>query len=172
MAMLVEVADMLDRYDSRVLCDLVSDNGVPETTAGLVSNRKMAVAIDTAEGRLLAACRVGKLYTDADIAGLEGVDASLAIDLICAMALVNLMKRRPRPELYQTLNALNQENEAYLAQLRDGQRVFALEKTLEASVPDVRSPTTVDVTNLNLITSRARGYFPDPNKRLPINRLQ
>ena len=171
MAILVEVADMLDRYDSRVLCDLVSDNGVPETTTGLVTNRKIAVAIETAEGRLLAACRVGKLYSDDDIAGLEGANAALAIDLICALALVNLMRRRPRPELYQTLNILNQENEAYLAQLRDGQRVFAMQTTMDASTPDIKSPTVVDVTNLNLITSRARGYFPDPVKRLPLNRL-
>ena len=165
---LATVTDMIDRYDEIVMKDLCSDSGTPVTT--LQGERKMAIAIESGSGRVLAACRVGKLYDSADIAQLEGPDASLCKDLVCQIAMCRLMRRRQRPDQSETLAQMEADSENYLKLLRDGHRVFELTKTLGASTPDVRGPTIAQIEDLNLITSRFSRYFPSPSRRLPLSR--
>ena len=166
MTTLATYTDMIDRYDERTLKDLCSDSGTPVTT--LQGDRKLTIALQTASGRLLAACRVCQLYTATDLATMEGADDSLVKSIVCSIAMAILIARRPRPDMAESLARIVSEAEDYLKLLRDGHRVFGLEPQLSASVPDVQAPTVVEVQNLNLITSRAHGYFPNPSRRLPI----
>lgn len=164
---LASPTDLIDRYDERVLKDLVSDSGTPATT--LQGDRKIAIALESGSGRVLAACRVGKLYSLSELAQLEGPDSSLLKDIVCQIAMVKLMRRRPRPDMADSMKMMEEEAEVYLKLLRDGHRVFGLDAKLEASVPDVQAPSVAQIENLNLITTRFSRYYPSPSRRLPLD---
>lgn len=158
--------DMIDRFDETILRDLCSDNGTAETD--LCASSKMSSAIASAEGRVVGACQVGQLYQQADLAALTGPAQAMLVDLVCGLAMQNLLRRRPGREAFKDYMEATQHYEANLDQLRNGQRLFPIAANLAASTVDIEGPTTVQVTDLNLITTRARGYFPNPGSRLPL----
>lgn len=156
--------DVLDRYDETVVRDLCSDNGTAE--ADLDTSSKMAAAIASAEGYVLAACQTQQLYTQADLASLTGPGAALLVDLVCGLTMAHLLRRRPGAN--EALAKQLERFDAFLDALRSGTRMFPIAANLDASVVALEGPTTVEVTNLNLITSRASGYYPRVSSRLPI----
>jgi phage gp36-like protein len=160
------VADMIDRFDERSLRDLCSDTGTAETD--LTTNTKMLRALMSASGDVDVACQVGQIYTPAKLAALEMPAKAVLIDIVCGLAVAKLATRRPmRQEVAavwkQSIDAANE----YLDKFRNGQRVFPITENLEASVPSVEGPSTLDIPRQNLLTYRAHGFYPNPAGRLP-----
>jgi len=158
--------DMIDRFDETILRDLCSDTGTAETD--LCASSKMAAAIASAEGRVLTACQVGQIYQQEDLAALTGPPQAMLVDIVCGLAMRGLLLRRPGRDSFKDYIEATKHYEDHLDQLRTGTRLFPIAANLGASVVDLEGPTTVEVQQLNLITSRARGYFPHPGSRLPL----
>jgi phage gp36-like protein len=162
-------ADMIERYDESLLKDLCSDDGTPATD--LNTDRKLSTAIAGASGRVNAACQVGRLYSQDTLLVLAGDAAALLKDVVCGLAMTRLFGRRPMDQDRRAgYSAQLEEWEDYLTKLRNGERIFDVAENLAASTPAVEGPTMLEQQNLNLVTSRMRGYYPARSKSLPLDR--
>lgn len=162
--------DMMLRYDQRTLGDLVSDTGDAVTILKLGSNDVLITALVDAAGRIESAAIAGAVYTLADLAALTGNAKALVKRINCDIAMALLIRRRPTAAVADGTQAMLQEAEEFLQQIRNGGRLFPNDRVADASLMKVDGPTAVTITNLNNITTRTRHYFPNVASRLPVGR--
>jgi phage gp36-like protein len=139
-------ADMLARYDARLLGDLASDVNVPVTPSALPSNINLTSAITDASAAITAAVFSGDRYTPAQLATLSGVALSLMKRLTCDLALIYMKRRRGKFDPEKDGALLKETNEA-IKRLRDGDDYLMLSTTQEAEasvlelvIPNPRNP--------------------------------
>lgn len=159
--------DMVDRFDSREIGDLLSDSGVAVDEGDIPGNSKMVAILDDASGEIEAALLVGNRYTTDDLSALTGSSLSHLKRVVCELAMRDLLARRPayNPDL---LESFEKRCNRQLERLRNGENVFNLSEQEDAGVPSVDGPTTLDFQNLNLVRDRVNNYYP--SRRLPNNR--
>lgn len=117
------VADLLLRYDSRRIGDLVSDNDTRVTN--LADNVVVLEALKDASSMIDSACRVANRYSQLDLSSLTAEAANLRKRLTCDLAFGYLIQRRGygAAEL-ETMAPGYIKGLEYLEQLRQGERVF------------------------------------------------
>jgi hypothetical protein len=148
--------------------DLSSDDGHPVTD--LEHDPVCLSALEDASGQFVAAVLVARQYSPDDLVALTGNSLALRKRIVCDLAMVNLIARRPEKVGQQEFDAARQRAEAYLDRLRKGDRVFDVAGCLDAGLPKVDGPTSVTVENLNLITTRTKRFYPNCGGRLPLGR--
>jgi len=174
MSVSVTYADLISRCDERVLQDLVSDTNTP--VGDISTDARITSALQSGGGRVEAACRVASLYTNAQLEALADVgnENALALykDIVCQLALVKLLRRRPEKYASEDLAAMKEEAEEYLDRLRKGERLFGTEDSPQAAagLPTVNGPTAITYQRLNMIPDRTRNFYPTRKQRLPIGR--
>lgn len=114
-------ADLLVRYDARLLGDLVQDANVRLTSAQLLTDANVIAALLDASGLIESACFVGQRYTSANLNGLTGNSLGLIKRLTCDFAFAFLRMRRGYD--YEQF-PLVKESYKLLDRLRLGERVF------------------------------------------------
>src|SRR3990167_6702051 len=112
-------ADMIARYDVNTLGDICSDDGIPVTTAKLITNTKLTTALNTATGRIKAATLRAARYTVDDLDDLTGESKAYLSDLTCRIAFWYLWQRKPYADDQQRSEIKAQADEA-LGVLRSG----------------------------------------------------
>lgn len=159
--------EMVMFYDENVVADLVSDDGDQETS--LATNATLLKMLSAAEGRVESACTVAGIYTPDNLALLTGSSLSLLQEIVCAIAMANLLRRRPGK--YSEIAESVKEYEEYLDRLRKGERIFGgATEVREAGVVNVDGPTIATYEKLNLIPDRTQHFYPNRSSRLPIGR--
>lgn len=163
--------DMVLRYDTRALKDLVSDTGVPEPFLDL--NSVIDLVLSEATGILNSAVQVGNSYTDDQIAELlaaGGTGADHLKGLVCSIAMALLLRRRP--EKYKAADKRLEDIERnYLDPIRHGRRIFGVPgRAAVGSVLTGDEITESDIHQINPITHRTRHYYPRRESSLPRNR--
>lgn len=161
------VSDLLDRYDARVIGDLVSDDNTQVAAADLESNSKLQSMLDDASGDIEAALNTGERYSQQDLASLSPHSQSHLVRITCDVAMSLLLRRRVNLDP-EKAKAQIELAETHLERLRKGIDVFGLEVHKAAGLIDEAGPSTVDISNLNLLTSRVKNTFPVRNR--PFNR--
>lgn len=151
--------DLLDRYDSRVIGDLVSDDNTRASEATLQEHPKLQSALDDASGDIEAALFVARRYSPQDLAGLEGHAASHLIRITCDIAMSLLLRRRVDTDP-ERATAQIKLAEDHLERLRKGIDVFGLDDQKDAGLVSTEGPTTVDYSNMHLIRDQVRNYYP------------
>lgn len=159
--------DLIARYDARLIGDLVADDNTQVAPADLSGNTKLAAALDDASGDIDAALLASRRYSADDLSGLTGTALAHLKRMTCDIAMSYLRQRRAdwNPE---QVKAFMEVAEAHLERLRKGINVFGLDDQMDAGLPEVGGPTTVDYQNLNLMRDRVMNYYPA--RRLPNNR--
>lgn len=166
MAAYATPAQLMQRYDVRVLGDLASDNGVRVDQPGLVSNTNIQAALDDASGEIEAALLQGERYTTSDLSSLTGNSAKYLVRLTCKIAFGLLWERRPwSDDDDRREQAMDQARKA-LDQLRKGEHVFDVAAVKDAGLPAQRTPSVTTITNLNLGVDRMRGHYY-PRRHFP-----
>lgn len=162
--------DLVERCDERVLTDLASDDNEPE--ADPVNNTKITGALDAASGMIEAACFTAELYTPDQLNALTGNAEALLKDIVCQLALVRLIRRRPEKYAADDVSAMREEAEEYLDRLRKGERLFwSIDGTQAgAGLPTVNGPTAITYARLNMLPDRTKNFYPARITRLPIGR--
>lgn len=159
-------AQMLQRFDARVVGDLVSDNGIAAGPAELLSNANLQAALDDASGEIEAALLQGQRYTTADLSALTANSAKYLVRLTCKIAFGLLWERRPwADDGDQREQAIDQARKA-VDQLRRGEHVFDVAAVKDAGLPAVRTPSVSTIESLNLGVDAARGHYY-PQRRMP-----
>lgn len=158
-------AQIVQRFDVRMLGDLVGDDGLRIGPSELLVHPNLQTALDDAAGEMLAALLQGKRYTAADLAALTGDSQKYLIRLNCEIALGLLWERRGYFDDDRRDEWMDRSRKA-LNRLRTGEIIFDVDGVKGAALPNVSTPSRVTIENLNLTVDEARrGFYPA--RRLP-----
>lgn len=129
-------SDMIARYDSRRLGQLVKDDGSQATEAELDGDEKLTAILSDASGKVNAAVMRGGRYSAADLAALDGDNLALLKRLVCDLAYGMLVQRRgfSSEEVRSQVPGYRDAEQA-LTDLADGVRIFATEDAIRAGKP-------------------------------------
>ncbi len=161
-------ADLFLLYDIRTIADLVSDDGTrlggspnpnPSTVA---SSPRLLQLLLVNSGRLEASCVKGQRYLPTDLAALTGASQAYLIQIVCALTMGDLFRRRPE---MGKADERTEEAEAALAALADGEQVFAFIETEQAGIMDDQRNTPGDVENRYLTVQQCRRLFGRRNNQ-------
>lgn len=147
---------LLNAYDARQVGDLVGDVNTRVSANDLLTDNNLQAALDWASGQVEAACLRGARYTPDDLNALTGMSQAMLVGLVCDLAFWRLTVRR---------NPSAQPTEAYRAamELLDrlglGERIFGLEETAAAGLPESTFVTQQDIDLLRSTTTLSRRYF-------------
>lgn len=160
-------AQLIERHDANAIGDLASDDGVPVSRIDILTDGKVAAALNDASGDIDAALLVGGMYTVAQLSSLTGNGQYTLISICCEIAMARLYQRRPTFSVDDYKKYL-ELSESRLERLRNGENTFGIAANIEAGLPSVDGPTRVEYSALNLARDRTLNYFPA--RRLPNNR--
>jgi len=171
MAVYCTVDQLLSHVDENDVRDLLSDSG-QKVAGDLSTNPKLVELIASASGRLEAACFIGENYTAAELAALSANSVALAAEIVAMLVRATLYGRRPGRFAVEFVRDLRQQAEDYLQQLRNGHRLFDVgtDSHQDAGKVSLEYPTTLQIQDQNLITSRTRNFYPLAERRLPISK--
>lgn len=155
--------EMLQRYDARLLGELVQDAGTAISAAGLLTDTNLAAALADASSAIDVAVSVGDRYTPAQMADLSDTAAAFCRRLTCDLALIYVKRRRGRFDPEKD-GALLEEVNATLKSLRDGDNLLLLQDETDspASTIELVKPQLITVQRPNTIQNQTRNYFPAP----------
>lgn len=169
MAAYATADDMIARYDSRTLGELVTDDGQRAEEVELSTNAKMTTALSTATGHVNAACLRGNRYTVAELEALTGESAEYLNDIVCAQAFWILWRRRPYGD-DALRKAAKEEADMALEQLRTGDMVFDVDAVKDAGIPQIDTIARVTIgSQWELVADKCRPSFY-PRRRSYRNR--
>lgn len=152
-------AQMLLRYDSRTIGQLVADDDTQVSASGLLTDTVLAAALGDASGRIDSALLQGGRYTTDDLEGLTGNNATYLVRICCDIAMEFLWQRRPYYDIERYKQA-RELAEDHLKLLQSGKDIFDIASVQNASVPSNYAPTVYQYDNIGMIRDRTRGYFP------------
>jgi hypothetical protein len=168
MAAYADYNDLIAFSDERTVLDLLSDTG--DYVGDASADAKLLTLLAAASGQIEAACGVSDLYKPDDLAIMTGNSLALLKQLVAALTMVALVRRRPEKYGSEYWQSVRTETEEYLDRLRKGERLFDDPAKRAAGLPTIDGPTAVGYQNLNLLPSRTRNYFPSVAQRLPLGR--
>ncbi len=164
-------ADLIARFDVRIIQDLASDTGTQVSAGDLSSDAKVSASLDDASGKIDSALTVAQIYTTDDLEGLTGNSLALLKRITCELAMVFLIGRRQEKFLDESLAQVEEKSEAYLDRIRKGERLFgSVEDAVTAGLPTVGGMTAVEYNELNLMPDRTHNFYPKRQSRLPLGR--
>lgn len=156
----VSASDLTARFDERDIQQLVIDDSSDGATVDVTTNTRVTAALDDAEGEVIAALRKGGRYEAAELDALTGADLAYLKRIICDIAMVHLMRRRPTfsPEVYKAYDDIRK---GHIKDLQDGNSVITADEpaAAEAGAVNNEGPSVAQWDQLNLWRDRSN-YFP------------
>lgn len=153
-------AQMLERFDARMLGDLVDDTGSQVSSGDLLSDDNLAAALDDASGEIDAAIRASDRYTETELSSLSQTNKHL-VRLTCVLALRNLVNRRPHMvRLDDKHEKMIERAEQSLEDLRSGKNILDINTHDDAGNPDIDGPTTLELNQLYTTRRQTKRVYP------------
>ena len=150
--------DIIHSLDENIIAQLCSDTGIAEA----LPNDITTAALERGSGMVRAYCRVGNIYTDADLTALAAADDPLLIAIVVDLAAEFLFQRRGT-KITPAIEQRVKQSYSYLEALRDGKMLFGdVERNATAGTPSV---VAVPVQNLYYYNEASNSPFFPP--RLP-----
>lgn len=148
----VTASEFLDRYDARLVGQLLDDDGGQLTRAEMANHAGLRACLADASGQVESALFLAQRFTPADLRALTGNAASWLKRVVCDLALGYVRDRRgidyPLPMHERAL--------AVLDEIRKGSRVIPTEESTAAGLVDVEAGTDQDRRTAGLLTYKAR----------------
>lgn len=160
--------DFLQRYDARLIGDLVSDDGSRVDAGDLPGHAVVLAVLNDASATVDAAVYVGNRYTPAQMADLSETAAAFVRRLVCDLGLIYIKRRRGRFDPEKDAALLREVNDT-LAALRDGKDLLLLtqQSAAPASTVELVRPELIPVNRPRTIQTETRNYYPNPRRRSP-----
>lgn len=158
--------DLISRYDVDIIGDLATDDRVELDRSEVPDNTNVLAALLDASGEIDAALLAGGRYTPSQLAGLTGNTLNHLIRITCAIAMANLIERRPDRMSKELADSYRKTSDAWLEKLRRGENVFGIIEATAGTI-DVATVQAVEIENLNLLPGRMSPYFPGTAQRTP-----
>lgn len=152
-------ADFLIFADAQVLGDLADDTGDRVTPSGLLTDPRLAAALQAASGRVEKTLLQSGRYTVADLLSIpSGSNVSWRLkEIVCGLAVQTMVGRR----LYETPTGNHPLYERSLQSLRmlsDGDETLPFAETIAAGVPTTEQLQRQDWNVLPLVTNNTRAW--------------
>jgi phage gp36-like protein len=163
--------DFLERYDARLIGDLVSDDGTRVEVGDLPANAVVLAVLNDAGATVDAAVYVGNRYTPAQMSDLSDTAAAFVRRLVCDLALLYIKRRRGRFDPEKDAALLREVNDT-LGALRDGKDLLLLtnQSEAQASTVELVRPELISVNRPRTIQNQTQNYYPNPRLRSPNGR--
>ncbi len=157
-------ADMLTRFDYRLIGQQLSDSNVPYNYADLTTgagSQQLSDIITDGEGIVISALYTAYKYTAQDIAGLDKDSLFILKRIIADIAFIMICSRRGYD--YKSKMPLVEDSYLQLQKLRNGERVLNIPGNEEAGLTqnDTLGGLVSTQVQAGLITTVTR-YFPEP----------
>lgn len=154
-------ADLLVRYDWRVLGELLadSDSAAPLTQSQVLASTTLAELLLASSGEVEAACLVSERYIPDDLAALTGGALSLLKDLVADLTVGRLYKRRPSRDPALKPPTATQDAREMLDLLREGQRIFGTIQHAQSGQIDATKDVASDVVDRRGVSVLAERMF-------------
>ena len=154
------VEDLLARYDSRRIADLVLDTDQRATPQELAGNSIAGVVVQTAlsdaSGMINSAILAGGRYELVDLVAMTTDSKNHLKRLCCDIAYGLLISRRGYGGAdLDAMTSRAKESEAFLELLRTGERMFEIEKNEQASTVQQAQVSK----HISLFSSELDRYF-------------
>ena len=148
---LAQPSDLLLRFDSNLLGQVVNDQGQQQTSTALLTNAALHAALDDAAGTVYAALYVAYKYTAAELSTLDSPSTSLLTRLVCDLAIVMLCQRRGYS--YDDKYPMVGLSLEMIQQLRNGERVLNLAGNESAGLSASVHPSICLQERIGLVTA-------------------
>lgn len=162
--------DFLQRYDARLIGDLVRDDGSQEPPESLPVNENLLAALDDAFGEIMTAIMVGDRYTLAQLDNSALNENALAFlrRLTCDLAFILIHQRRGKLDDKKHAGLIK-KNEQRLKSLQDGANVLVgvNDANAQASVIGMAQPQLIPISQRPTIRNRTYNYYPIPFQEKP-----
>lgn len=156
----VSASDLTARFDERDIQQLVIDDSSSGDTVDVTTSTRVAAALDDAEGEVIGALRRGGRYAAAQLAALTGADLAYLKRIVCDIAMVHLLRRRPTfsPEVFAAYESIRK---GHIKDLQDGNSVLTADEpaAVVAGAISNEGPSVAEWDHMNLWRDRSR-YFP------------
>lgn len=154
------VSDLLMRYDSRRIADLVLDTDQRATDVELAGNSTAGLVVQTAlsdaSGMINSSILAGGRYKLEDLLAMTTDSKGYLKRLCCDLAYGLLISRRGYGGAdLDAMTSRSKESEAILELLRTGERIFEIEKNEQASTPQQAQVSRT----INLFSNELDRYF-------------
>jgi hypothetical protein len=159
MATLLTNAELLERFDYRLIDQQLSDNNTVIGSAALASSTQLSEIITDAEGLVLSALYTAYKYTSDNMTNLDSDSAHVLKRIIADIAFIYICSRRGYD--YKNKMPLVEDSYKQLQRLRNGERVLNFPSNLEAGNTFNESVSFVNQAIAGLVTTSTR-YFPLP----------
>lgn len=159
---IVSAADLTTRYDARSIAALASDTGTPIWTDDIANDMKVLTAIDDAEGNVFGYLMSNGRYTVEQLAALEGSRLAYLKRIICDMAMLHLLQRRPKVDeaLFNQLRAVVDD---HIKQIKNGESILQNDdRSLDSTRVSVDGVSYQDLAQKNSVRIRTQRYFGLP----------
>lgn len=150
-------AQLLERFDLRVIGDLASDADVRVTAAQIPTNARVLAALEDASGAIRSAALARGAYSDGQLDAFALANDPLLVRLTCSMAMVYMAQARGR-DTDEGIKIIRSDVRQHLNDLRSGIGVLGGVVTLASS-----HRTDQGTANQTLIASTSR-LFPSLNR--------
>lgn len=165
--------ELSTRFDIRDIQELVLDDNSDADLVDVSTNAIVTAMINDARGEVVAALRRSGRYNDADLEALDNENAAYLTRIVCEIAYLHLLRRRPRfsPGM---LEAYEKIRSGHLKDLQEGNSILKPDDATEnAGRASMHAPSTGQWNTVNMAVDYARrggrGYFPE---RRPFNGRQ
>lgn len=160
MAVYADYVDIEHALDARIVEQLCSDDG----TANPPPNDITTAALERGSATIRAYCRVGGIYTDAELVALAAANDPLLIAITVDLATEFLFQRRGS-KITPAVEQRIKQCYSYLEALRDGKMIFGgIESKAVAGTPEV---VAVPVSNLTWYAEASNSPFFPPRRPTP-----
>lgn len=153
-------AQMLQRFDYRMIGDLVADDGTQVSSANLLTDANLQAALDDASGAIDGALRASDRYTETELSSLSQTDKHL-VRITCDITVLYLVDRRPHAiRMTEILERILARAAQHIEDLRSGKNILDINAHDNAGSPTVDAPTSVEIQLLNLTRYQTQHVYP------------
>lgn len=158
-------ADLISRFDVRVVGDLAEDTGARVTPPALLTDANVIAALNDGASMINAACQIGERYTQAQLAALTDADQALLFRLNCDLAFVFLCQRRGvKSPLYEECYKRSDE---ILTRLKDGALIFNVPGNVSEGTETINFPSAQAYQSVHTIRTATHWLFPTRRYQVP-----
>jgi len=159
MATLLTNADLLERFDYRLIDQQLSDNNTVIGSTALQSSTQLSDIITDAEGLVLSALYTAYKYTSDDLTKLDTDSLFVLKRIIADIAFIYICGRRGYD--YKNKMPLVEDSYNQLQKLRNGERVLNFPDNEAAGNTFSQNVSFATQVQAGLVTTVTR-YFPEP----------
>jgi phage gp36-like protein len=150
--------DLVARFSVQDIRQWASDADLPLTVQGILTNVKVATALQDASGEIEAACLMSDKYQPQDLLNLTGNSLAKLKRLTCELAIGYLFENRLRRGDEDPPGVVVRAHET-LERFRKGEWVFGFAEAGAAGLIGHMVETPCDVATRNMVTRQAGRYF-------------